>query len=116
MVAKTEFFWAIVGDSAPEPVAVTGPDGERMAYTIGCEDSFPLDTPDSPVEIIHRPQQWAMHKDYDDPPKAMDIPQTPTARKKEREKNERRLARDAARGIYHGYVGFGARVAQQREP
>lgn len=111
MVDKTEFYWAIVGDSAPEPVAVTGPKGARMAYTIGCEDPFPIDTPDSSVQLIYSREQLLYRVGDKDPVESMKIPKTPTARKKEREKSERWLIEQERLGLrHHGYVGFGARA------
>jgi len=118
MVDKTKFFWAIIGDSAPEPVAVSGELGKgggRMAYTIGCEDPFEIDTPDSSVQLIHYPE-GLFEVEYDEPVEAMPIPETPAERQAQREKSERWLAEQYAQGIRHGYAGFGARVAQSEEP
>lgn len=118
---KAEFFWAIVGDSAPEPVAVTGEPGQRKAYTIGCPDPFDVDGPDANIQLIHRPGDDG-HKEYVSggkgkwgsfeqvPIRPLVIPMTPTELAAQRAASEARLERDRKRGISHGYAGFGARA------
>lgn len=115
---NAKFYWAIIGDSAPEPVAVVGKQGARWAYTLGCPDPFAVDAPDANIQLIHAPEDIDM-KDYDQearefvprPVRAMKIPKTPAEQAAEREASERRLEADRKRGIVHGYSGFGARAA-----
>lgn len=126
MTDKTLFYWAIVGDSSPEPVAVTGKVGERLAYTIGCPDPFKVDGPDANIELL-RPrdldpvwnekdtthyyvaQGWTIPE-----PKPMTVPDLLDLEtlKAERELAEHRLIAERKRGVSHGYAGFGARAAE----
>lgn len=109
---KASFHWAIIGDSAPEPVAVTGEVGSRMAYTIGCADPFPVDGPEPNIELIEVSGMygggvWKRGLVTLNPPRAV----RSADHEKARLEAERRLASDAKRGIIHGYAGFGRRVA-----
>lgn len=45
LVAKTKFYWASVAHAEPEVVEVVVENGQRVAYTCGCEDPFFLDEP-----------------------------------------------------------------------
>lgn len=51
MSNKTQFYWARIGEGNYEPVAVKGKKGERMAYTFTCPDPFPVDTPDTVIQL-----------------------------------------------------------------
>lgn len=112
MDEKTQFFWAIVGDSAPEPVAVSGADGQRVAYTIGCADPFPVDADDATIELI--PHTKGVQFVSLDVPEPLKIPATPEQTRKRREESEKQLAKERRRGISHGYAGFGARARQKQ--
>lgn len=115
---NAKFYWAIIGDSQPEPVAVVGKQGARWAYTLGCPDPFAVDAPDANIQLIQLPED-AGRSDYDfdarthvpRPVKPMKIPPTPTELEAERVAAEERLEADRKRGIVHGYSGFGARAA-----
>lgn len=88
---KAKFYWARIGEGNYEPVAVTGKKGERLAYTIGCPDPFPVDTDDSAVLLAE--------DDYD----RMQAPLTP----KQEEAALRRERRYRAMAATHHYAGFG---------
>lgn len=91
MSERAKFYWARIGDGNFEPVAVKGKKGERIAYTIGCADPFPVDTPDTAV--------FLSEDEYD----KLRPPQTP-----EQEENTLRRERHArAQFANHGYAGFG---------
>lgn len=113
MTDKATFYWAIVGDSDPEPVAVTGEPGSRLAYTIGCPDPFPLDVPDANIELVEASGMyggvWRQEPRQLEPPEKLRAADH-VAR---REATEKRLERDRKRGIVHGYAGFGARARGQ---
>lgn len=112
-----KFYWAIIGDSQPEPVAVTGKIGARWAYTIGCPDPFAVDAPDSNIQLLHAPGANCRKYNFDRgeyeplPVAPMLIPKTPTEEAEERAAAERRLEADAKKGIRHGYAGFGRRAS-----
>lgn len=91
MSGKARFYWARIGDGNYEPVAVKGAKPHRMAYTIGCPDPFPVDGPDSAIELATG--------EYD----RMEAPLTP----KQEENARRREARYRAMNGHHGYAGFG---------
>jgi hypothetical protein len=111
MSGKAEFYWAIVGDSEPEPVAVTGEPGSRMVHTIGCPDPFPLDVPGANVELVceggmYGGGHWRQQEVKLFPPAKLRSADHDKARRDA----ERRLERDRKRGIVHGYAGFGRRA------
>lgn len=89
MTKTTKFAWAMVGEGNYEPVAITGKKGERLAYTIGCPDPFPVDVEGSAV---------ALHED-----EILEAPMTP----KQEAAAERRERRFRAMQSTHGYAGFG---------
>ncbi len=125
MTDKTAFYWAIIGDSAPEPVAVTGEPGARLAYTIGCPDPFEVDVPDTNIELL-RPREldpiwnekdhsrYYVAQGYTIPePEPMEFPKLLDLEtlKVKRAEAEERLAEERRRGKSHGYAGFGARAS-----
>lgn len=58
---KSQFYWAVVGDGSPEPVAVRGERGSRQAFTIGCPDPYLIDQGDCPCRLL--PYMEQAHKD-----------------------------------------------------
>lgn len=97
---KAEFYWAIVGDASPEPVAVVTENGRRVAYTCGCADPFVID--EGRIELIpdtHDPRSIL-------PAHPMRIPLTPKERKKKREESERWLEEEKKAGRSHGHRRF----------
>lgn len=91
MTVRAKFYWARIGDGNFEPVVVRGKKGERMAYTIGCPDPFPVDVPDSAVLL------------NEDEYEKMTAPLTP-----KQEENARRRERHLKAQLgSHGYAGFG---------
>ena len=91
MSERARFYWARIGEGNYEPVAVRGKKGERMAWTIGCADPFPVDTPDTAILLA---EDWTA---------ALTAPLTPA-----QEENARRRERHArAQFQHHGYAGFG---------
>jgi hypothetical protein len=88
---KAKFYWARIGDGNFEPVAVTGKKGERMAYTIGCPDPFPVDVADSAIVLSE--------DEYD----RLSAPLTP---KQEAAAQARERRYQALRNS-HSYAGFG---------
>lgn len=91
MSATTELWWVSVGGNSCEPARVMiEDDGLKTVYTIACGDGTIL-TPDCGIDLIQemgRP------------------PLTPRETEKSRLAWERKRARDAKRGIYHGYRKF----------
>lgn len=98
---KAEFYWAIVGEANPEPVAVTVKNGKRVAYTIGCPDPFVLDEPDSVIMLL---SEETVHFELV-PMDPLEIPPVATAESvaKARKAHERMIARDRRNGIHHGW-------------
>lgn len=90
-VQRARFYWARIGDGNYEPVAVRGKKGERMAWTIGCADPFPVDVPDAAVLL------------NEDEYEQMDVPLTPK-QEEAAARRERHYREVAAR---HRYAGFG---------
>jgi len=102
-----KFYWAIVGDASPEPVAVVVENGKRMAYTCGCPDPFDLDAEPPNIELVQDGVMvgggtWRQELIKLDPPRKVTSVQL-TA---ERERAEKRLALDRKRGIRHGHRRF----------
>lgn len=94
-IEKARFYWARIGDGNFEPVAVRGRKGERMAWTIGCADPFPVDTLDSAILLA---DEWG-----DQPESPMTAPLTPA-----QEESAARRERHARAALeHHGYAGFG---------
>jgi hypothetical protein len=88
---KAQFHWARIGDGNYEPVAVKGKKGSRMAYTIGCPDPFPVDVPDSAIELST--DEYAK----------LTAPLTPKQEAAALARERRFRAMQAT----HGYAGFG---------
>lgn len=104
---KAQFFWAIIGDANPEPVAVLEKGGQRFAYTLGCPDPFPLDGPNPNIELIEESGMfgggdWKQSAIQLHPPEKLRA----ADHVKRREAAEKRLQRDAKRGIVHGWKRF----------
>ena len=91
MSNRAKFYWARIGDGNFEPVAVRGKKGERMAYTIGCPDPFPVDVPDSAILLS------------EDEYEQLTAPLTP----KQEAAAEARERRYRAMAGSHSYAGFG---------
>lgn len=91
MEGRAKFYWAMIGDGGYEPVAVKGKKGERLAYTIGCPDPFPVDVEDSAVSLC------------EDEYEQLEAPLTP----KQQAAADRRERRFRAMQATHGYAGFG---------
>lgn len=101
-----KFYWAIVGDASPEPVAVVEEHGKRVAYTCGCPDPFDVDGPDANIILIppsrhadgsedpenyNRPDDWFKSRGRKGwVLKPLDVPPTP-AQAATMQRNERRL-------------------------
>lgn len=107
--SKAQFYWAIIGDANPEPVAVVTKDGERFAYTIGCPDPFALDVPDPNIELVEEGGvfggsggEWTQRLITITPPEKLRA----ADHVKRREEREQRLERDRKRGIAHGWQRF----------
>ena len=101
-LAKAEFYWAIVGDANPEPVAVIIENGKRVAYTCGCADSFDVDGPNARIELI--PLDFIDFKN--DIVRPMPIPKKPDAHRELRDRHEAYLQKEAAAGRTHGHRRF----------
>lgn len=111
--SQIEFYWAQIGDSGPEPVAVKrDAEGRRLAYTCGCADPFVLDQPDSVAVLIARPGEDGYSATPGmDPITPLQAPATPVARMAAAEEREHQIQRDLARGIPHRWQRFGDRRA-----
>lgn len=116
---KGEFYWAVVGDANPEPVAVVTENGVRKAYTCGCPDPFVVDGPDASIVLIPKTaRRWdaiyrsgtynhsnthpAMFEDV----KPMTVPLKPAELRAAWEINEKRLVAEKARGVKHSHRRF----------
>lgn len=102
-----KFYWAIVGDASPEPVAVVEENGKRVAYTCGCADPFDLDGENSNIELVQDGAMvgggyWRQEIIELEPPEKVTAKQHAARRKKA----ESRLERDRASGIHHGHRRF----------
>lgn len=82
-MSKSQLWWISVGGGACEPARLV----DGAVFTIGCPD--PLLTAD--VEMVERIDK---------------VPLTPAAQEAERIAWERKVKRDEARGIHHGYRRF----------
>lgn len=102
---KAEFYWAIIGDANPEPVAVSvGEDGKRLAYTIGCPDPFELDVPEPNIELVESSAMfsgagWKQRPIKLEPPSKLRA----ADHEKRRLNAEDRLEKDRKRGVVHGW-------------
>ncbi len=102
-----KFYWAIVGDASPEPVAVVEENGKRVAYTCGCADPFELDGNHPNIELVERSGMygggyWKQELVELNPPEKLKAADHLTRR----EAAERRLTQDEKRGIRHGHRRF----------
>ena len=87
---KVEFWWASVAGADCEPVEVATVDGERVAYTCGCDDPFYLDRPECPVVLV--PIDWDFTSGGDGVGLPLQRPLTP-AEERKAERAERRQER-----------------------
>ncbi len=102
MTDKTQFYWAIIGDANPEPVAVTTLDGKRVAYTIGCPDPFDLDSGN--IELVESSGMFGGGVWREEPVKLSPPEKLKSAdHTRLRQEAEMRLERDKKRGISHGW-------------
>lgn len=102
-----KFYWAVVGDASPEPVAVVVEDGKRVAYTCGCPDPFDVDGPEARIQLIPCvTNSYAPEDSYLGKPEPMQVAVTHPQYKAARAARERGLERDRKRGIYHGHRRF----------
>ena len=105
----TSFYWAVVGDGNPEPVAVTEEGGVRKAFTIGCPDPYMIDEPGCPCRILPELDQAVKGNRYiakvkDVPQEPMGVPENTLSPKVRRALEKQFRAQLAPR---HGYAGFG---------
>jgi len=109
MSDKTQFYWAVVGDANPEPVAVTTENGKRVAYTIGCADPFDLDGDKPNIRLIPRDEheyRVVTGKLRLESRRAVDplpIPKKPEQLEREYAAAEKRLEADRKKGIRHSW-------------
>lgn len=102
-----KFYWAVVGDASPEPVAVVEEGGRRVAYTCGCPDPFEVDGPDARIQLIPGvTNDRAPEASYLAEPDPMQVAVTHASYKAACEERERRLEADRKRGIRHGHRRF----------
>lgn len=102
-----KFYWAIVGDASPEPVAVVVEDGRRVAYTCGCPDPFDVDGPDARIQLIPGVTNTsAPESSFLAEPEPMQVAVTHKQHAEARAKRERQFERDLKRGIRHGHRRF----------
>lgn len=102
-----KFYWAVVGDASPEPVAVVVEDGKRVAYTCGCPDPFDIDGPDAVIELIPGiTNEWAPLESYEGPATPMQVAVTKAKASAARLARDRQIERDRQRGIRHGHRRF----------
>lgn len=104
---KAQFYWAIVGDASPEPVAVVVENGVRVAYTCGCPDPFVLDGENTNIELVEDSGMfgggyWKQELIELKPPEKLKA----ADHAKRREAAERRLEQDRKKGIHHGHRRF----------
>jgi len=77
------YWWVSVGGNPCEPAVVKG----KQAWTFGCPDPFALDA----IELVEEMSA---------------PPDTPAEAKRKADAWERKRAKDAANGIFHGYRRF----------
>lgn len=128
-MSAAKFYWAIVGDASPEPVAVVEENGRRVAYTCGCADPFVVDGEGANITLLADPGGYRFNGkinarsdywvDVDErpfsmtdedkealTPKPLTPPPKPSERAKQRAEAERRLEAYRKRGIRHGHRRF----------
>lgn len=102
-----KFYWAVVGNASPEPVAVVDEEGRRVAYTCGCPDPFVVDGADARIQLIPCvTNKFAPEASYLAEPEPMQLAVTHAQHKQAREDRERMLEADRKRGIRHGHRRF----------
>lgn len=102
-----KFYWAVVGNASPEPVAVVEEGGKRVAYTCGCPDRFDVDGPEARIELIPCvTNTYAPLDSYLAPAEPMQVAVTHKQSQAARAERERQLERDRKRGIRHGHRRF----------
>lgn len=102
-----KFYWAIVGDASPEPVAVVEEGGRRVAYTCGCPDPFVVDGPEANIELVESSNMfgggyWKQELIELKPPEKLKSADHDARRIAA----ERKLERDRKHGIHHGHRRF----------
>lgn len=106
-MSAAKFYWAVVGDASPEPVAVVEENGKRVAYTCGCPDPFDVEGPNARIQLIPSvTNPYATEMAFLAKPEPMQVAVTHAQHKLAREKRERQLERDAKRGVRHGHRRF----------
>lgn len=98
-MATGEFYWAVVGDANPEPVAVVVEGGKRVAYTCGCPDPFDVDGPDARIVLIGTSGRH-------EPAAPLRAPPTPNEVRAQDAVREAQIKADKRRGITHGHRRF----------
>lgn len=101
-----KFYWAVIGDASPEPVAVVEENGRRMAYTCGCADPFDLDGEHVNIEIL---ESGGMYRDgWRQSPIELGVPdkRRSASLDADRKAAEKRMESDRTRGIVHGHRRF----------
>jgi hypothetical protein len=83
----TKLWWISVGGNKCEPARVVD---KKTAYTIGCPDPIIID---DTIELVMEIED-------------QQIPLTDAQLERKRRRWERKVERDAKRGIYHGYRKF----------
>lgn len=111
MAEQTTYFWAVIGNGNPEPVAVDGEPGSLRAYTIGCPDPYYLDDPNCPCRLLPELRQAVKGNRYiakveNGPPEPIEVPENTLSRKVRRELEASFAAQLAP---HHSYAGFGRR-------
>lgn len=96
---KADFYWAVVGEAKPEPVAVVIENGKRVAYTCGCADPFDIDGADAAIVLIDRYGNVGS-------PSPLLVPPTPKEQAEAAERREKQIQADRKRGITHGHRRF----------
>lgn len=104
---NAKYYWAVVGDASPEPVAVVIENGKRVAYTCGCPDPFELDVPEPLIELIPAiTNDSARPELYDKPAGPMQIAVTKKKASEARLHREKQMEADRSRGVYHSHRRF----------
>ncbi len=112
-LGKSIFYWAVVGDGNPEPVAVQGKKGSRQAFTIGCPDAYNIDEAGCPCRLLPEMEQAADMATNRYIAKIEDVEMDPievppnSLSPKVRRALEKQFADDLA--PKHSYAGFGRR-------
>lgn len=81
------YWWVSVGGGPCEPAVLIH--GTKKVYTFGCPDALNADS--EHVELVKE---------------MTNVPDTPEEAKRKEAASNRKVARDEARGIFHGYRRF----------